>query len=143
MVQFKYRYGIVYKHVSGKAAAVNTEGVESSKTSMSFFKFPNCILVMISSMWSNYAILQSNHLIPAKTFTLNRGRYTGGNFNKYRVFVRKIEDSTEKIKFFVNDKSRNRKSFKKKQSFLCEYANQKPIWMTGYLFLPYMRDFYL
>lgn len=138
--RFKNRYGIVYKQVSGEAASVNTNDVECWKTS---------VLPQIMKRYASRDIFNVDEfglffkLMPNKTFAVKGEKCTGGKLSKDRVtvLIGGNADGTEKIKPLVIGKSRNPRSFSNMQSLPCEYRNQDRAWMTGDLFISWVRSF--
>lgn len=137
--RFKQRHGIVYRQISGESESVSDSDVNDWQSEV----LPRLI--------NNYAprdVFNVDEcglffkLMPDKSYVFKGEKCHGGKLSKERVtvLVAANADGSEKLPLLMLGKSPRPRCFKNIKRLPCEYKNQARAWMTGDLFVTWLKD---
>ncbi|CAI6354755.1 unnamed protein product [Macrosiphum euphorbiae] len=137
--RFKKRHGIVYRQICGEAESVNDADIAA---------WSENILPNILKEYSSNDIFNADEfglffkLMPDKSLVFKREKCRGGKLSKERLSVLACTNATgsQKLRLLVIGKSKAPRCFKNVRTFPCDYVSQNRAWMTGDIFINWIKQ---
>ncbi|KAE9528898.1 hypothetical protein AGLY_012473 [Aphis glycines] len=137
--RFKKRHGIVYRQICGEAESVNDADIAA---------WSENILPNILKEYSSNDIFNADEfglffkLMPDKSLVFKREKCHGGKLSKERLSVLACTNATgsQKLRLLVIGKSKAPRCFKNVRTFPCDYVSQNRAWMTGDIFINWIKQ---